>query len=56
MSDSMLPVTHPREYLPVLDGIEMALDAACGALMSLQSIVVLSTVIAAERQSATVKV
>ena len=44
MSDSMLPVTHPREYLPVLDRIEMALDAACGALMTLQSIDVLSAV------------
>jgi hypothetical protein len=38
MSDSVQPVTHPREYLPVLEGVEMALDAACGALMALQSI------------------
>jgi hypothetical protein len=44
MSDSVLPVTHPREYLPVLDGVELALDAACGALVTLQSIDVLSTV------------
>lgn len=34
----MFLVTHPREYLPVLDRIEMALDAACGALMTLHSV------------------
>lgn len=40
----MLPVTHPRDYLPLLDRIGTALDATCGALMTLQSIDALSTV------------
>lgn len=39
-----MPVTHPREYLPVRDRIGIALDATCGALMTLQSIDVLSTI------------
>jgi hypothetical protein len=39
----MLPVTHPRDYLPLLDRIGVALDATCGALMTLQSIDALST-------------
>lgn len=36
-----MPMTHPREYLPVLDRIGVALDAACDALMTLQAIDVL---------------
>jgi hypothetical protein len=31
-------MTHPRDYLPILDHIETALEASCGALMTLQSI------------------
>lgn len=31
-------MTHPRDYLPVLDRIGVALDATCDALMTLQSI------------------
>jgi hypothetical protein len=34
-------MTHPRDYLPNLDRIEVALEAACDALMTLQSIDVL---------------
>lgn len=34
-------MTHPREYLPVLDRIGIALDAGCDALMTLQAIDVL---------------
>jgi len=30
-------MTHPRDYLPALDHIEAALDASCGALITLQS-------------------
>jgi hypothetical protein len=29
---------HPRDYLPILDRIEAALEASCGALITLQSI------------------
>lgn len=29
---------HPRDYLPTLDQIEAALEAACGALITLESI------------------
>jgi hypothetical protein len=29
---------HPRDYLPALDHIEAALEASCGALITLQSI------------------
>jgi hypothetical protein len=31
-------MTHPRDYLPILDHIETALEASCGALITLQSI------------------
>jgi hypothetical protein len=34
-------MTHPRDYLPVLDRIGAALEAACDALMALQSMEVL---------------
>jgi hypothetical protein len=34
-------MTHPRDYLPVLDRIGAALEATCDALMALQSIDVL---------------
>jgi hypothetical protein len=34
-------MTHPRDYLPVLDRIGAALEATCDALMTLQSIDVL---------------
>ena len=34
-------MTHPRDYLPVLDRIGMALETTCDALMTLQSIEVL---------------
>ena len=34
-------MTHPRDYLPVLDRIGVALEATCDALMTLQSIDVL---------------
>jgi len=37
-------MTHPRDYLPVLDRIGMALEATCDALMTLQSIDVLPSV------------
>jgi hypothetical protein len=36
-------MTHPRDYLPILDHIEAALEASCGALITLQSIDVDST-------------
>ena len=36
-------MTHPRDYLPVLDRIGVALEATCDALMTLQSIDVLPT-------------
>ena len=32
---------HPRDYLPVLDSVGVALEATCDALMTLQSIDVL---------------
>ena len=31
-------MTHPRDYLPVLDRIGMALEATCDALITLQTI------------------
>lgn len=31
-------MTHPRDYLPVLDHVEAALEASCGALITLQRI------------------
>jgi hypothetical protein len=31
-------MTHPRDYLPVLDRIGVALEATCDALMTLESI------------------
>lgn len=34
-------MTHPRDYLRVLDRIEVALETTCDALMTLQSIDVL---------------
>jgi hypothetical protein len=34
-------MSHPRDYLPVLDRIGAALEATCDALMALQSIDVL---------------
>jgi hypothetical protein len=34
-------MTHPRDYLPVLDRIGVALEATCDALMTLESIDVL---------------
>jgi hypothetical protein len=37
-------MTHPRDYLPVLDRIEVALETTCDALMTLQSIDVLPSV------------
>ncbi len=37
-------MTHPRDYLPVLDRIGAALEATCEALMALQSIDVLPSV------------
>lgn len=43
MSYAVLPMTHPRDYLPFLDRIGMALEATCDALMTLQSIDVLPT-------------
>lgn len=36
-------MTHPREYLPVLDHVEAALEAACAALLTLQSMDVLAS-------------
>ncbi len=36
-------MTHPRDYLPVLDRIGAALEATCDALMTLQSIDVLTS-------------
>lgn len=37
-------MTHPRDHLPVLDRIGVALEATCDALMTLQSIDVLSMI------------
>jgi hypothetical protein len=37
-------MTHPRDYLPVLDRIEAALEATCDALMTLQSIEALPSI------------
>jgi hypothetical protein len=34
-------MTHPRDYLPVLDRIGVALETTCDALMTLQAIDVL---------------
>ncbi len=31
-------MAHPRDFLPVLDRIEAALEASCGALVTLESI------------------
>ena len=31
-------MTHPRDYLPVLDDVEAALEASCGALVTLQRV------------------
>jgi hypothetical protein len=31
-------MTHPRDYLPALDQIEAALEASCGALVTLESL------------------
>ena len=31
-------MTHPRDYLPILDRIGVALEATCDALITLQSI------------------
>ncbi len=31
-------MSHPRDYLPALDRIEAALEASCGALVTLESI------------------
>jgi hypothetical protein len=31
-------MAHPRDYLPALDRIEAALEASCGALVTLESI------------------
>lgn len=33
-----LAMEHPRDYLPALDRIEAALEASCGALVTLESI------------------
>ena len=41
MSRFAAAMTHPRDYLPVLDRIGAALEASCDALMTLQSIEVL---------------
>ncbi len=35
-AESVMP--HPRDYLPALDRIEAALEASCGALVTLESI------------------
>ena len=35
-AESVMP--HPRDYLPSLDRIEAALEASCGALVTLESI------------------
>jgi hypothetical protein len=35
-------MTHPRDYLPLLDHIEAALEATCAAVMSLESIDILA--------------
>jgi hypothetical protein len=35
-AESVMP--HPRDYLPTLDRIEAALEASCGALVTLESI------------------
>ena len=45
----MLPAPHRREYLPVLDRIATALDAACDSLMTLQSLDLLATAPDGER-------
>jgi hypothetical protein len=37
-------MTHPRDYLAVLDGIGVALEATCDALMTLRSIDALPSV------------
>jgi hypothetical protein len=31
-------MSHPRDYLPALDRVEAALEASCGALVTLESI------------------
>jgi hypothetical protein len=36
--DVGLAMHHPRDYLPALDRIEAALEASCGALVTLESI------------------
>jgi hypothetical protein len=41
-------MTHPRDYLPVLDRLGAALEATCDALMALQSIDVLPTLLESE--------
>jgi hypothetical protein len=35
-------MTHPRDYLPILDRIGVALEATCDALITLRSIDVLA--------------
>ena len=35
-AQSVMP--HPRDYLPALDQIEAALEATCGALVTLESV------------------
>jgi hypothetical protein len=37
-------MTHPRDYLPVLESIGVALETTCDALMTLQSIDLLPSV------------
>jgi hypothetical protein len=37
-------MTHPRDYLPVLDRIGVALESTCDALITLQSIDALTSV------------
>jgi hypothetical protein len=46
---ALVAMTHPRDYLPVLDRFEVALEATCDALMTLQSIDVHSAVAEDER-------
>ena len=41
-------MTHPRDHLPVLDRVEVALEATCDALMTLQSIDALARIPAGE--------
>jgi hypothetical protein len=48
-------MTHPRDYLPVLDRIGAALEATCDALMALQSIEVLPTMTESEEGEAHVE-